>query len=505
MRLHQRLVDRYRSTYEGERGAVLVLSAMVLVILMGMAAFAVDYGWIAYNRLEVRKAAEAAALAGVVHMPFPDSVAFGAGAESYDVAIDVAERNGYISGVGGVTVTPQETWSAAQLKVSVTDQVDTFFLKVFGIPVVTVKGEATGEHLPPLKLGSDDSSIGGDSSDFWVAINGERRKKQDGDPFSTRCLVDNCSGVGDNDEFRDPAYYFAVDVDPAASGGSLDVSIFDGTHKPRGVNDSTGDLAGDDDLGIRWQLYAPDATPNNWLDNTANSVVCETTFYMDGEHPAKPSGWGVNVWEELPGCGNAAAGIYVLQLEVWGDDNALSAFALRARVGGSGDDVAVYALGDLSLWMNGNDTTPTFKIVRLDTVYAGTELVLELFDPGDITGSGKIEFTGAMSGIDCQIQIEKYSATGLYEGTTGWMTDGAANAGAGGDWAGSNCGLTSSGNGGGDKIYNNDWVKFRFQIPATHLCSGDACWVYTEYTVDNPTERTTWSAAINGTPIHLIP
>ena len=146
--------------------------------------------------------------------------------------------------------------SAAQLKVSVTDQVDTFFLKVFGIPVVTVKGEATGEHLPPLKLGSDDSSIGGDSSDFWVAINGERRKKQDGDPFSTRCLVDNCSGVGDNDEFRDPAYYFAVDVDPAASGGSLDVSIFDGTHKPRGVNDSTGDLAGDDDLGIRWQLYA---------------------------------------------------------------------------------------------------------------------------------------------------------------------------------------------------------------------------------------------------------
>ena len=108
MRLHQRLVDRYRSTYEGERGAALVLSAMVLVILMGMAAFAVDYGWIAYNRLEVRKAAEAAALAGVVHMPFPDSVAFGAGAESYDVAIDVAERNGYISGVGGVTVTPQE-------------------------------------------------------------------------------------------------------------------------------------------------------------------------------------------------------------------------------------------------------------------------------------------------------------------------------------------------------------------------------------------------------------
>jgi hypothetical protein len=141
----------------------------------------------------------------------------------------------------------------------------------------------------------------------------------------------------------------------------------------------------------------------------------------------------------------------------------------------------------------------------LDTVYAGTELILELFDPGDIDGSGKIEFTGAMSGIDCQVQIESYSADGAYEGTSGWMSDGAANGGAPGDWAGGNCGLTASGNGGGNKIYNNDWVKFRFQIPATHSCSGDACWVYTEYSVDNPTERTTWAAEINGTPVHLMP
>jgi Flp pilus assembly protein TadG len=504
MKLQERLVEHFRSRFETERGAVLVLSAMVLVVLMGMAAIAVDYGWLAYNRLEVRKAAEAAALAGVVHMPLPGSVTFGAGAEPYDVAVDAARRNGYVDGVGGVTVTPQETWSTAQLKVTVTDQVDTFFLKMFIASPLTVSGDAIGEHLPVLKLGSDENVIGGSSSDFWVAVNGERRKKQDGDPFSTRCLQDNCIGPGDNDQFRDPAYYFAVEVDPTVAGGSLGVYVFDGTHKPRGVNDSTGDLAGGEDLRLRWRLYAPDATPNNWIDNTQSPHVCQRTFRMDGEQ-SQGAGWGVDEWRGLGGCGNSTAGIYVLQLEVFGDDNALSAFALGATVNGSDNGVSVYGLGDLSLWMNGDDTTPTFKIVRLDTVYAGTELVLELFDPGDIDGSGKIEFTGAMSGIDCQVQIERYDADGVYQGTTGWMTDGAANSGAGGDWAGSSCGLTSSGNGGSNKIYNNDWVRFRFQIPATHSCSGDACWVYTEYAVDNPTERTTWSAKINGTPIHLMP
>jgi len=503
MNLRKRLIKKYRSTYEQERGAVLVLTAMALVVLLGMAAFAVDYGWLAYNRLEVRKAAEAAALAGVVHMPLPGSATFAAGTEPYDVAVNAAGRNGYVGGVDGATVSPQETTSAAQLKVTITDQVDTFFLKLFIDSPLTVSGEAVAEQLPPLKLGSDENTIGGASSDFWVAVNGERRKKQDGDPFSTRCLTDNCSGTT-NGEYRNPAYYFAVEIDPAVAGGSLQVSIWDGTHKPRAVSDSTGDLSGAEDLRMRWRLYAPDDTPNNWIDNTQNPRVCQKNFYMDGEHPNKPTGWGVDEYKHL-NCLGAVAGIYVLQLEIWGDDDALSAFAIRARVNSSGNGVAVYGLGDLSLWMNGDDTTPTFKIVRLDTVYAGTELILELFDPGDIDGSGKIEFTGAMSGIDCQVQIESYSADGTYQGTSGWMSDGTANAGAGGDWAGDNCGLTASGNGGGNKIYNNDWVKFRFQIPATHSCSGDACWVYTEYSVDNPTERTTWAARINGTPIHLLP
>ena len=481
-----------------QRGAVLLLVTLGVFVLLGMAAFTVDFGWLYYNQLQERKAAEAAALAGVVHMPLPTSLTFGPGTDPYDTAMDIAERNGYASD-GTTTVTPLETPSPAQLRVEITRQVDTFFMRAFGIDTATVSAGATAEQLPPLKIGSDESSIGGAASNFWVAINGERRRKEDGDPFATRCLVNLCGGTT-NAEFRDPAYYFAVEVDPAHANESLVVQVWDGTHMPRNTNVSTGESGGADDLELRWRLYAPDETPNNWLDNS--TLVCTESFYRDGQG-GRPAGWGVNEWRPICGGVPAVGGIYVLELSVHGQNDELTAFQLGATVGGGGSGVAVYGLGDLSLWMNFDDTTPTFKIVRLDPVYAGTQLILSLFDPGDISGSGHIEFTGAMSGMDCQVRVHRYNDNGGFQGTTAWMSDGAAN--PDGDWAGSNCGLTSSGNGGGSKIYNNDWVELMFDIPPDHTCSGSACWANVEYTVADPTERTTWSARINGTPIHLEP
>ena len=44
------------------------------------------------------------------------------------------------------------------------------------------------------------------------------------------------------------------------------------------------------------------------------------------------------------------------------------------------NDTAVYGLGAMSLWMPELGSNPSFKIVRLDEIYAGTELILSLFD-----------------------------------------------------------------------------------------------------------------------------
>ena len=75
-------------------------------------------------------------------------------------------------------------------------------MRVFGINTVTINRHAIAEQLPPLKLGSDSNVLGGSAEDFWVAVNGEERRKEDGDPFSTRCINDMCSPAGSNNSFR---------------------------------------------------------------------------------------------------------------------------------------------------------------------------------------------------------------------------------------------------------------------------------------------------------------
>ena len=202
-----------------EDGAILVLSAMALVLMMAMAAFAVDYGWLAYNQLEVRKAAESAALAGVVHMPLPGSVTWGAGADAYDTAVDVAGRNGYVGGVSGVTVSPTQTTSPYQVRVTITDEINTFFLKMFIGDTVTVSGEATAEQLPPLRIGSDepylgeDPTVSGRNRNFFVAISGEDRSKNQGDAVAAAAR----QGGGSNPEYDVPSYYYAFEIPVGSS------------------------------------------------------------------------------------------------------------------------------------------------------------------------------------------------------------------------------------------------------------------------------------------------
>jgi Flp pilus assembly protein TadG len=51
-----------------ERGAALPFVSIALVLLLGAAAFAVDLGGVHLNGNRIQKAADAAALAGVVHI-----------------------------------------------------------------------------------------------------------------------------------------------------------------------------------------------------------------------------------------------------------------------------------------------------------------------------------------------------------------------------------------------------------------------------------------------------
>ncbi|HEX9853904.1 MAG TPA: pilus assembly protein TadG-related protein [Acidimicrobiia bacterium] len=505
MKLIERLENRIAPvTAEGEdadpkqRGATLILATLVLVTLMGMAGFAVDLGWLYLKTTEAQKAAEASALAGVVHMPYPASVPFAA-SEAHDTAIDVAARNGYTSG-SGTTVTPQPVAGRPnRLNVQVATTAPTFFMKVFGLDSVSFMRDATAEQLPPLKLGSDEPYLGSDPTDptrnrfFFVAINGEREPKENGDPFSTRCVA-ACSSGTPNPQYIDPAYYYAVEVPDSEVGQSMNIQIYDGPHWRNNQSNflagnplATGDRADPPSgFALRFTLFAPDQTPGNPADNPA-IPGCSRTY---GEASSGTSA-GVREWTSVCTV-TATKGLYVLAVSIDGNGRAISDFSIRTLVGGNQNSgVDVYGLGAMSLDMIQAGVTANFKIVKLEDIYAGTQLVISLFDPGDISGGfANLSFDGEAAAWDCGVRIYNHAKNPI----TGWTGDDSPGSAP--------CLLNTSG-----QRFNNQWVEFRFDIPSTYTCAID-CWLRVTYNfapTATVTERTTWGARINGQPIHLLP
>ncbi|GBE24498.1 MAG TPA: hypothetical protein ENG98_02000 [Actinobacteria bacterium] len=484
-RLRKMLPRRFHD--EEERGATLVLAAATLLVMIGMAGFAVDLGWLYFKGAQAQNAAEAAALAGVVHMPQPSNVTF-VGGEAWTTSLDIAARDGFNGGV-----TPSEVAGRPnRLNVSVTTTVPTFFMRVFGMNTVTMTRDATAEQLPPLKLGSDEPSLGGVGEAFWVAINGEEEVKANGDPFSTRCNAANC-GSTQNGEFKQPAYYYAVDIPEDQIGRSLTIQVYDGPHwagnfndfRNNGDPDATGDRI-DRDIDITFSLAAPDQTPNNPADNIPIGG-CSRTYTEAGSEGAP----GVQAWSSVCSV-TAVSGIYVLSVSVDGNERAISDFALRVVGYGAGDTPAVYGLGAMSLDMVEAGTAPNFKIVKLEEFYAGSQLLISLFDPGDVSdGFANLRFVGDGAGIECEVQVRSLDGNTVLSPWGSDDTPGSAP-----------CFLNTSG-----QRFNGQWVDFRFDIPPAWTCPSD-CWMDIDYSFSagaNVTERTTWVARVNGEPIHLIP
>ncbi len=488
-----------------ESGVVFVLFAAALVVLIGMAALAIDYGWLYYNELNARKTAESAALAGVVNMPLPNCAAPATGTEPNTAALDVASRNGYTNGLGAVSVTVAQGATCSRLTVTVTDTIEPFFMSVFGFNAMSISESATAEHLPNLKLGSDDAFLGEDPKppsgenrdvNFFLAVNGDRTNKAQGDAYTAECFGDyNTSCQGANNEFNQglpdgsPSYYYAIDVPANLVGTTLKVQLFDPQANPGGITDdrdlnapvNSGPLK---DSRLRFTLYEPDDTPNVWTDNSTK--VCKRTYYHEdnSKYKAKKKDKWVTFCKDT-----AIQGVYVLAVRQTGNVDLLNAFSIRALINGKkSNDVSVYGLGSMSLWMSEAGSSAQFKAVKLDDAYAGARLVVQLWDVGDITGTGSIEFKGSLAGLECSIRERNQSGSV----TVNW----------GPDDGGTGCYENIS----PEREYNNEWIDFAFDIPPGFTCTGDACWATVQYNLPgSPTDRTTWSAYIDGQPVHLIP
>ena len=137
-------VDRTRrdlSHPEGERGIVIVIVAIVLVMLLGFAGLAIDFGYAYVEKARLQAVADAAALAcaqkgtcvdGPGNSSVPQNYAVLQPVDVYGAALNVSTNvtcPNDPSSTDCVMVQAQKTWS-------------TFFVKLFTVPTLTVKTQA---------------------------------------------------------------------------------------------------------------------------------------------------------------------------------------------------------------------------------------------------------------------------------------------------------------------------------------------------------------------------
>lgn len=125
-----------------DEGQVTVLTAVFIVVLLGMAGFVLDVGsWFRQQRLS-QTTVDAAALAGAQSLP-GDPAAASASATSFAI------KNG---GVAGLNITVKTKWTPNDM-ISVTQNAPAsgFFSKLFGINTVNVGAKASAVIEPPTE------------------------------------------------------------------------------------------------------------------------------------------------------------------------------------------------------------------------------------------------------------------------------------------------------------------------------------------------------------------
>ena len=146
--------NRGRRAGDASRGQVLVVFAMSMTLFLGLCALVIDVAWYWSNSLRVQRAADAAALAGVVYLPGDEVSAIAA-------ARAEAVKNGYTNGVGGTVVTAgKDAANPRSLRVTVSASVPTYFMHFFGTNALAAQRSSQAEYVLPVPMGSPENYYG---------------------------------------------------------------------------------------------------------------------------------------------------------------------------------------------------------------------------------------------------------------------------------------------------------------------------------------------------------
>ncbi|MCB1015309.1 MAG: hypothetical protein KDB10_09375 [Acidimicrobiales bacterium] len=504
-----------RRRLRGEKGYALVLAALLLLPLLAFTGFATDVGaWYARaNRIQ--RAADAAALAGVVWMPDL--------AQARTVALATAQRNGFVNGQDDITITVSaDPSSPRKLRVIIEDaEADQFFSELF-IDHVAITRAATAEYVLPVPLGSPLNRFGNDpvagvNPNFWGSISGPYTDYRNGDPFSTKCGPGS-SGTGcsqSNAEYRDTGYTYAIEVPPSMVGQPLTVELYDAGHYHRNnyptvetadntqACGSSGCTSSQAATGVRtqYEMFAADDTPLDNEDNPSLAGQCNGSganglLTLD---PEASAGTYKNQWSLLCRVTVTTPGVYPMRVRSSGiagatdSGNGWNQYAVRACAGSTSctststtGQPRVYALSDMSIFNKTANSTADFYLAEVDQIHAGKTFEISLFDPGD-GQSGNAYLTIKRPNGSVPPCTYRNRSTGSSTTLT-------------------TCTIQTSNN--GTPLFNGQWLDISIGLPTNYACTVGTlpgCWWTINYQFGGqPNDRTTWSAQIIGDPVHLV-
>jgi len=525
-----------RGRVSADTGYILAMVGLLIIPLIAMTAFAVDVGaWYAQGQ-RMQRAADSAALAGVVWASDPIDLN-----KWNTVAREAATRNGYTNGVGGVTVNVEKI-NRAQIRVTISQDGRQYFSRLL-LSGQRLTRSATAQFVEPVPLGSPRNYFGtgglGTSTNstsvyaperLWAAVSGQCTDKVQGDRIAARYANgtnDNgCTGTL-NTEYRTTNYEYYIDL-PLTRSYATDVIVYHGNFMTRDNGSCgagylpapqpnefcPGGLASQPAMSTTFTLYQSDSTPLDDSDNPTMASVggCVSgtgtgtrTFGprrvsdgLESNFTFNPSSQFQNVtgWVRL--CripSSAPGGKYILRVRNQAttsgtatNNNGSNAFSLVAtpaspqRLCDARTDATcprVYAKDYMSVYALA-DGAANFFLAEIGREHAGKKVQIQLWDAAE----------GAQ-----ELRIQRPTGTNTWtEQAFNWSSTCAGCSGTN---------VTAINVAGFD--FNNRLITIEIQLPVTYNPPTDNAWwrIYYRYG-SNATDRTTWSVNILGDPVHLV-
>lgn len=476
-----------------EHGYTMVMTALLLVPLMGFTGFAIDIGGWYATGARLQRSADAAALAGAALMPdFSTAQA---------VATATAKKNGYATG-GEITVTVTRL-GERKIKVTIADsKVDQYFSQLF-IKSFSISRSAVAEFVLPVPLGSPENYFGNlalnpiltDPSQpgLWGNIHGPKTPNGNGDRYGAGCRPSEGCSSPTNVEYRG-FYIYQLDIPTGSSAVSVD--LYDaGLYPKTNQQTDTGDVdytPGSGTVTTTWGMYGPDTSLLDYNDATPLAGQCNAgpgALTLPQDTTASPYS---SQWATLCQLTTPVPGRYLIKVATSGTGSGANRYSIRA-IASSGTQPRLSAFGDMSMFNNQLTVNPNFYLAQVDQIHAGKTFLVSLYDPGEIAvPNAKMQILDPSGSVasTCTVTVFNNPTDSTPASTS----------------TNSPCSILTTNSTGG-ALFNGKLLSIAIKIPTTYSCT--VCWWKVRYdlggaTSGTPNDTTTWSATIKGDPVHLV-